>query len=146
MGGRFPMAGQTTSSWPSAKTLQSTKTWYSQQAWAIMRARFTILTFFLVLKLCLWAAQNSMLHYLSHNFCCGLTLNYRFNQDTALLCLYLGKNGDYFLSHKYLATHHFLKVTYLIGPDQFKLFSPRMFFKMSLMHSSVFPASNWKCR
>lgn len=46
MGGRFPMAGQTTSSWPSAKTLQSTNTRYSQQARAIIAIRFTGLPFY----------------------------------------------------------------------------------------------------
>lgn len=65
MGGRFPMAGQTTSSWPSAKTLQSTKHDIPNKLRPSLGSGSQVFTVSQRFEIMTSAAQSSKEHYLS---------------------------------------------------------------------------------
>lgn len=89
MGGRFPMAGQTTSSWPSAKTLQRTKNMIFPTSLGHHQDQIHNFNFFFIfLKLWLWEQHVAL-------FVPQFLLWFEFKlqvtgQNTSLFCLSVG--------------------------------------------------------
>lgn len=91
MGGRFPMAGQTTSSWPSAKTLQSTKHDIPNKLGPSLGSGSQVFTFSQRFEIMTSAAQNSKEHYLSQFL---LWFEFKLQVETQALLVFIWRKSE----------------------------------------------------